>query len=63
LKGKEEGRGRRRLEKTFSTYMSIKNMIFKYKEYKMAVEGVHNDMVIALYANEEIEIIECQVCI
>jgi len=38
-----------------------KNMTFKYKEYEMVVDGVHNDVVITVNANEEIKIIECQV--
>jgi len=41
--------------------MSLKNTTFKYEEYEMAIDGVHNDMVIVVNANEEIEIIECQV--
>jgi len=41
--------------------MSLKNTTFKYEEYEMAVEGAYNDVVIALNANEEIEIIESQV--
>jgi len=45
------------------TLMSIKNTTFKYEEYKMAVEGAYDDMVLALNANKEIEIVECQVCL
>jgi len=41
--------------------MSIKNTTFKYEEYKMAVEGAYDDVVITLNANEEIEIVEGQV--
>jgi len=36
-------------------------MTFKYEEYKMAVEGAYDDVVLALNANEEIKIVECQV--
>jgi len=45
------------------TLMSIKNTTFKYEEYKMVVEGAYDDMVLALNAKEEIEIIKCQVCL
>jgi len=41
--------------------MSIKNTTFKYEEYEMAIDGAHNNVVIALNANKEIEIIKCQV--
>jgi len=41
--------------------MSVQKSSFKYEKYEMAVEGVHNDVVVAVNENEEIEIIECQV--
>jgi len=41
--------------------MIIQKSTYKYEKYKMAVDGMHNDMVITVNANEEIEIIECQV--
>jgi len=41
--------------------MSIQQSTFKYEEYKMAVEGAHNDVMVTVNENEEIEIIECQV--
>jgi len=43
--------------------MSIKNTTFKYKEYKMEMNGAQDDLVITVNANKELEIIECQVCI
>jgi len=36
-------------------------MTFKYEEYEMAVEGAYDNVVLALNANEEIEIVECKV--
>jgi len=45
----------------FKTFMSIKNMTFKYEEYEMAVDRAHNDVLVSINDNEEVEIIECQV--
>jgi len=33
------------------------------QKYEMVVEGAYNNMMVALNENEEIEIIECPVCI
>jgi len=41
--------------------MSVPNSTFKYEVYEMAIDGVHDDVVITVNTNEEIEIIECQV--
>jgi len=43
--------------------MSLKNTTFKYKEYEMEVEGAYDNVVLALNANDEIEIVDCQVCL
>jgi len=43
------------------SFMSVQKSTFKYEEYEMAVEGVHNDVMVVVNENEEIEIIECQV--
>jgi len=43
--------------------MNLQKSTFKYKEYEMAIEGTHNDVVVAMNENKEIEIIECQVCV
>jgi len=45
----------------FKTYMSIQKPTFKYEEYKMAVDRVHNDVFVAINDNEEVIIVECQV--
>jgi len=43
--------------------MSVQNTTFKYKENEMEVEGVYNDVMVAVNENEEIEIVDCQVCV
>jgi len=45
------------------SFMSITNTTFKYKEYEMAVDGAHNDVLVAINDNEEVEVVECRVCI
>jgi len=44
---------------TSKILMSLKNTILKYEEYKMEVEGAYDDVVLALNANNEIEIVKC----
>jgi len=41
--------------------MSVQKSTFKYEEYEMAVEEAHNDVVVVVNENKEIEIFECQV--
>jgi len=53
---------RKRLS-TLKSFMSIQKSTFKYKECEMAVEGAYNHVMVAMNENEEIEIVECQVCI
>jgi len=43
------------------TLMSIKNMTFKYEEYKMAIDGAHNNVLVAINYNKEVENVKCQV--
>jgi len=62
LKGKEDGVFKGTCG-TSKILMSLKNTTFKYEEYEMAVEGAYDDVVLALNAKEEIEIVECQVCL
>jgi len=58
LEGKEKKKGESKLEREYQAY-SRSYMSFQYEEYKMAVEGAHNDVMIAFDATEEIETIEC----
>jgi len=39
--------------------MSIQKPTFEYEEYEMAVDEAHNDVLIAINNNEEVEIVEC----
>jgi len=41
--------------------MSVQKPTFEYKEYEMAVDGVHNDVLVAINDNKEVEIVECQI--
>jgi len=41
--------------------MSIQKPTFKYEEYEMGGEVAHNDVMVAVNANKEIEIIKCHV--
>jgi len=71
LKNKKKDIGRKRRERKerkrregrkrphLKSFMSIQNTTFKYKEYKMEVDGAHNDVMVVVNANEKIEIIEC----
>jgi len=43
----------------FTTLMSIKNTTFKYEEYEMEIDRAHNDVLIAINDNEEVEIVKC----
>jgi len=65
LKRKEKKKRRIKVGKkilsAFMTFMSIKNTTFKYEEYEMAIDGAHNDVLVAINDNEEVEIIECEV--
>jgi len=65
LEGKEKKKRRievgKKISNVFKSYMSVQKSTFKYEEYEMVVEGAHNNMVLAVNANEEIEIIKCQV--
>jgi len=47
----------------FKSFMSVQKLTFKYEEYKMAVEGAYDNMMVAMNENEEIKIVECQVCV
>jgi len=51
----------RKISSVSKSFMSVQKSTFKYEEYKMMVEGVYNDVMVAVNENEEIEIIECQV--
>jgi len=63
LEGKEKKKRRikvgRKISSISKSFMSVQKLTFKYEEYKMTVEGAHNDMMVAVNENEEIEIIEC----
>jgi len=41
---------------TFKSFMSIRNMTFKYEEHEMEVEGLYNDVMVAINENEEVKI-------
>jgi len=43
--------------------MNIPIATFKYKEIEMEFEGRFNNVMVAVNKREEIEIIECQVCV
>jgi len=51
----------------FKTYMSVQKPTFEDEEYEMAVDGAHNDVLIArliaINDNKEVEIVECQVSV
>jgi len=65
LEGKEKKKRKIKVERKISSVskslMSVQKPTFKNKEYKMAIEGAHNDVMVAVNENKEIEIIECQV--
>jgi len=64
LEGKEKNKRRIEVEKKISniskSFMNIHKSTYKYKEYEMEVEGVHNDVVVVVNENEEIEIIDAR---
>jgi len=67
LEGKEREKRRIKVRKKIlnasKSFMSVQKSTYKYKEYKMVVDGVYNDVVVVVNENEEVKIIVCQVCI
>jgi len=63
LEGKEKKKRRfqvgKEIPRLSKSFMNVQESTYKYKEYKMAIDEVHNDVVIAVNANKDIEIIEC----
>jgi len=66
IQRKEKRKRKKKVEKKL-TYSrrgtSIPNTTFKYEEIEMELGETFNDVVISVNEQEEIEILECQVCV
>jgi len=66
LEGKKKKKKKRievgkKYQSVSKSFMSIQESSYKYEKYEMAVDGAHNDVLVAINNNEEVEIVECQV--
>jgi len=52
---------RKRIGAYSSCHMSIPNTTFKYKEIKMELDGVFNDVMVSVNESREIETTKCHV--